>query len=153
LPVKEGLWAGKGYTTQEMLTLEQENLSLMHAGQGQAQPLAAANTVEAWAQQKRLYADQTHVVMQTLTSRDWLSAIEGKAGATKTTTIGAMREVLETIGHTVRGFGPTTGSVRALQEAGVETKTVASLLAQRTASREAKGEVWVVDECSLLATR
>ena len=32
LPVKEGLWAGKGDTTQEMVSLEQENLSLLHAG-------------------------------------------------------------------------------------------------------------------------
>ena len=153
LPVIEGLWAGNGYTTQEMLALEQENLALMHAGQGQVHPLAAAHTVEGWAQQKGLYADQTQVVVQTLTSRDWLSAIEGKAGATKTTTIGAMREVLEAYGHTVRGFGPTTGSVRALQEAGVEAKTVASLLAQQRAPGEAKGEVWIVDESSLLATR
>lgn len=69
--------------------------------------------------------------MQTLSSRHWLSAIEGKAGATKTTTLGAMRNILAAQGQTVRGFGPTTGSVRALQEAGVEAKTVASLLAQR----------------------
>jgi conjugative relaxase-like TrwC/TraI family protein len=153
LPVKEGLWAGNGYTTREMLTLEQENLSLLYAGQGQAQPLVAARTVEAWAQQKGLYADQTHVVVQTLSTRHWLSAIEGKAGATKTTTIGAMREVLEANGHTVRGFGPTTGSVRALQEAGVEAQTVAALLAHRLAPSEAKGAVWIVDESSLLATR
>jgi hypothetical protein len=128
LPVNAGLWAGNGYTTQEMLALEHDNLTLMHAGHGQAQPLVAAHAVEDWAQQQGLYADQIQVVVQTLSSGYWVSAIEGKAGATKTTTIGAMHEVLESNGHTVGGFGPTTGSVRALQGAGVASKTVASLL-------------------------
>jgi ATP-dependent exoDNAse (exonuclease V) alpha subunit len=64
-----------------------------------------------------------------------------------------MHEVLAANGHTVRGFGPTTGSVRALQEAGVQAKTVASLLAKHRAPGDAKREVWIVDESSLLATR
>jgi hypothetical protein len=128
LPITEGVWTGQGYTTQDMVTLERENLSLLHASQGQAQPLVAAQTVDAWARQKGLLADQTAVVRQTLTSRHWLGAIEGKAGAAKTTTIGALRELLEANGHTVRGFGPTTSSVRALRDAGLDGTTVASLL-------------------------
>lgn len=110
-------------------------------------------TVEAWARQRGLYPDQTQVVVQTLSSRHWLSAIEGKAGATKTTTLGAMRDIVTAHGQTVRGFGPTTGSMRALQEAGVKAKTVASLLAQRGEPSSDKGAVWLVDESSLLATR
>ena len=130
LSITEGVWAGKGYTTQDMVTLERENLALMAAGQRHAQPLVTERTVNSWAQQKGLFTDQTAVVRQTLTSRHWLSAIEGKAGAAKTTTIGAMRELLESHGHTVRGFGPTSGSVRALREAGLDSTTVASLLAR-----------------------
>src|SRR4051812_37541884 len=72
----EGVWAGKGYTTQEMVELERENLALMEAGQGKAQPLVAAQRVNTWAQRKQLFPDQTTVVRQTLTSRHWLSAIE-----------------------------------------------------------------------------
>jgi AAA domain len=67
--------------------------------------------------------------------------------------IGAMREILTSHGHIVRGFGPTTGSVRALQEAGLEATTVASLLTRPFAPGSARGEVWIVDESSLLATR
>ena len=153
LSVQEGVWAGKGYTTQDMVTLERENLALMAAGQHHAQPLVTERTVNTWARQKGLFPDQTAVVRQTLTSRHWLSAIEGKAGAAKTTTIGAMRELLEAHGHTVRGFGPTTGSVRALREAGIDGTTVASQLARSMTPGQAKGEVWIVDESSLLATR
>src|SRR5262249_31384770 len=54
LPVKEGLWAGQGYTTKAMLTLEQENLALMHAGQGQGQPVVAAQRVDPW-HDRRVY--------------------------------------------------------------------------------------------------
>jgi hypothetical protein len=151
--VHEGVWAGKGYTTRAMVELERENLALMEAGQGQAQPLVAAQRMNTWAQQQHLFSDQTSVIRQTLTSHHWLSAIEGKAGATKTTTIGAMHEVLEANRYTVRGFGPTTGSVRALREAGIEATTVAALLARVMRAGEAKGAVWIVDESSLLATR
>jgi ATP-dependent exoDNAse (exonuclease V) alpha subunit len=67
--------------------------------------------------------------------------------------MGAMRELLEANGYTVRGFGPTTGSVRALREAGIEATTVAALLARSMHPGEDNGAVWIVDESSLLATR
>src|SRR5262249_19650729 len=100
-----------------------------------------------------LSLEQTRAIGQTVTTQDWLSAIEGKAGATKTTTIGALRELLEHQGQVVRGLGPTTGSVRALQEAGVTAVTVASVTARPSKPGEARGEVWLVDESSLLGTR
>jgi conjugative relaxase-like TrwC/TraI family protein len=144
------------YTTPEMLRLEEANLDMMWAGQGQTEPVAEAREVFAWALQRGLTVDQMHVAVQTLTAKDWLTAIEGKAGATKTTTIGALRKVIEQQGITVQGFGPTTGSVRALEDAGVHARTVASLLAshvQREQAAPPQRTVWIVDESSLLPTR
>src|SRR5260221_12744639 len=100
-----------------MLRLEEENIDLMWAGQGQAEPLAQARELFAWALQSGLYVDQMRVAVQTLTAKDWLTAIEGKAGATKTMTIGALRALVEQQGTTVQGFGPTTRSAAALEEA------------------------------------
>lgn len=142
-----------GFTTKEMLALEQDNIQLMQAGKGHTQPMASRADVQAWAQERTLYAEQTRVAEHVLTSRDWLTAIEGKAGATKTTTIGALREFMEQQGYTVRGFGPTTGSVRALHDAGVQAETVAHLNASTIRAGHSAQEVWIVDESSLLATR
>jgi conjugative relaxase-like TrwC/TraI family protein len=156
VPVTSARSPVDSYTTPEMLGLEEENIDLMWAGQGQAEPVAEAREVFAWALQRGLYVDQMRVAVQTLTAKDWLTAIEGKAGATKTTTIGALRELIEQQGMTVQGFGPTTGSVRALVEAGINARTVASLLAshvQREQSTSLPRSVWIVDESSLLSTR
>jgi ATP-dependent exoDNAse (exonuclease V) alpha subunit len=79
--------------------------------------------------------------------------IEGRAGTAKTTTVGALREFAAARGYRVEGFGPTTGSVRELEEAGVAARTVASLLENRTPTNMAACTLWMVDESSLLATR
>jgi len=87
-----------------------------------------------------------------LNSRNWASAIEGLAGTAKTTTVGAIRDFVEGRGYNVRGFGMTSGSVKALREAGVNARTIASLLQNPLPPRTGP-ELWIVDESSLLATR
>src|SRR5260370_35115696 len=63
-----------------------------------------------------------------------------------------MREFAEEHGSTVRGFGMATGSVKALREAGINARTIASLLENPLPGRSAH-KLWIVDESSLLATR
>jgi len=99
-----------------------------------------------------LFPDQIGAARLTLTSSNWVSAIEGLAGTAKTTTVGAIREFAEEQGYTVRGFGMTSGSVKALREAGINARTIASLLENPLSERAAR-ELWIVDESSLLATR
>jgi hypothetical protein len=139
------------HTTDEMLALERENLELVRGGQGRASAIAQAAAITAWGQRKGLLPDQIRVAEVTLAATDWVTAIEGLAGATKTTTVGAIRELAAVHGCTVRGFGPTSGSVKALREAGLEARTVASLLADPLSASTAK-ELWIIDESSLLAT-
>src|SRR5579875_3277577 len=140
------------FTTPEMAALERDNLALMRQGRGKAEPIAPADAVKRWAAIRGLAADQSLAAETTLATRDWLSAIEGRAGAAKTTTVGAIRGLAQERGWFVHGFGPTSGSVKALAEAGVMARTVASLLENPPVEKQGR-ELWIVDESSLLATR
>ena len=64
--------------------------------------------------------DQIQAAELSLTSSNWATAIEGLAGTAKTTTVGAIREFAEAQGYSVRRFGMTSGSVKALKEAGLQ---------------------------------
>jgi hypothetical protein len=140
------------YTTPEMIALERGNIELTRMGQGRAVAIGSPNEVRRWASQRNLLRDQTAVAELTLGSNDWITSIEGRAGAAKTTTVGSIREFAEDQGYTVYGFAPTTRAVKSLSEAGVSASTVASLL-ESQAPRDSSNEVWIVDESSLLPTR
>jgi conjugative relaxase-like TrwC/TraI family protein len=140
------------YTTPEMIALERGNIELMRAGQGRAAAIGSSKEIHRWASQRKLLPDQTAVAELTLTSSDWITSIEGRAGAAKTTTVGAIREFAEDQGYTVYGFAPTTRAVKSLSEAGISASTVASLLESR-AAHDASSEIWIIDESSLLPTR
>jgi conjugative relaxase-like TrwC/TraI family protein len=140
------------YTTPEMVVLERENLELMRLGKGHSQAIATEQHARSWAAARSLSAEQAQAAALTLTATDWLTAIEGRAGAAKTTTVGALNDFAESAGYAVRGFAPTTRAVKALSEAGIESRTVASLLASPLPDRAPK-ELWIVDESSLLGTR
>lgn len=139
-------------TTPEMLHLEHENIALMSGGVGAAVPIAAVEEATEWAIQRGLFADQIQAARVTIGAPDWVTAIEGRAGAAKTTTVGAIREFAEQRGYTVRGLGPTSGSVKALGEAGLSARTVASLIENGRVD-PAQKQLWIIDESSLLATR
>src|SRR5713101_4062786 len=140
------------YTTPEMIALERGNSELMLAGQGRAVAIGSPNEVRRWASQRNLLPDQTAVAELTLGSNGWITSIEGRAGAAKTTTVGSIREFAEDQGYTVYGFAPTTRAVKSLSEAGVSASTVASLLESQSA-HDASSEIWIIDESSLLPTR
>ncbi len=154
------------YTTPRMVRLGDENLQLVYERMLTSRPIsgimvrsavdgsidvAGTDRVRAWAVQRNLLPDQAEAAVFTLTAPRWASAIEGLAGTAKTTLVGAIREYVEAEGWTVRGFGTTTGSAKALQNAGVNAQTIAKLLASALPAKTTR-ELWVVDESSLLAT-
>lgn len=140
------------YTTPEMLALERGNIEMMRSGQGAAAAIGNSTEIREWARQHNLLSEQTAVAELTLAFSNWITSIEGRAGAAKTTTVGAIREFAEGEGYAVHGFAPTTRAVKALSEAGIPARTVASLLEGRSA-RASEREIWIVDESSLLPTR
>jgi hypothetical protein len=113
------------FTTPEMAALERINVAVMRESQGKASAIAEAEKVRRWAARRGLAPDQTAAAEVTLSTRDWLSAVDGRAGAAKTTTVGAIREFAQEQDYFVRGFAPTSGSVKALTEAGVLSRAVA----------------------------
>jgi ATP-dependent exoDNAse (exonuclease V) alpha subunit len=54
-------------------------------------------------------------------------------------------------GYALIGLAPTTGAVDALKEAGIDARTVASLL--HSLPESGKHQLWIVDEASFLHTR
>jgi conjugative relaxase-like TrwC/TraI family protein len=139
------------YTTPEMIALERDNIDLMRTSQGQAAAIGTPNEIRGWASERQLLTDQATVAEITLSSNDWITSIEGRAGAAKTTTVGAIREFAEGHNYAVRGFAPTTRAVKSLSEAGVSARTVASLLEAQSSGMQA-AQIWIVDESSLLPT-
>lgn len=83
------------FTTPEMAALECNNIALMRESQGKVSAIADAEKVRRWAARRGLAVDQTAAAEVTLSTRDWLSAIDGRAGAAKTTTVGAIRELAQ----------------------------------------------------------
>lgn len=142
---------GVVYTTPEMVAAEAENLELMHFGKGRAQAITTEQRARCWAAGCSLPAEQAQAAALTLTATDWLTSIEGRAGAAKTTTVGALNDFAESAGYAVRGFAPTTRAVKALSEAGIHSRTVGSLLEGPLPDRAPK-ELWIIDESSLLGT-
>jgi conjugative relaxase-like TrwC/TraI family protein len=155
------------YTTRDMVRVERENLALVRDHMDRGRPVTGITIrsavdgtlsstgrreVEEWAARKGLFADQTEAAVLTLTTPKWVSAIEGFAGTAKTTTVGAVREFAEDGGWTVRGFGPTTRSVSVLNDAGIDSRTVAKALVSPLPAKNGR-ELWVIDESSLLASR
>jgi conjugative relaxase-like TrwC/TraI family protein len=155
------------FTTLEMVRLERQNLALVRDHMNRGQPVAGipvrsaldgaistigTRQVREWTAARKLLPDQADAALLTLTTPKWASAIEGLAGTTKTTTVGAVKDFAESQGWTVRGFGATSGSVNALSEAGLESRTIAKALAAPLPPKTGR-ELWMVDESSLLATR
>jgi conjugative relaxase-like TrwC/TraI family protein len=154
IPAHESGWRHPrgSFTTDEMLAVERENLELVRDGIGRVDPIAEPEDIRQWGTAKGLFADQLQAAELTLASSNWATAIEGLAGTTKTTTVGAIREFAEREGYTVRGFGMTSGSVKALSGAGVDARTIAGLLGNALPSPVGR-ELWIVDESSLLDSK
>ena len=154
------------YTTPEMVRLERENLTLVRDQMNRGRPIAGfairsavdgqlsstgTREVREWAAAKKLLSDQTEAAVLTLTTPKWASAIEGLAGTTKTTLVGAVKNFAEDHGWTVHGFGTSSGARNALIDAGIDAQTVAKTLASSLPAKNGR-ELWIIDESSLLAT-
>jgi conjugative relaxase-like TrwC/TraI family protein len=140
------------YTTPDMLALERDNLRLARGGIGRAEPVAERAAVRQWASCRELSREQIAVAEITLTARDWVTCIEGHAGTAKTTTVGVIAEFAERQGYSVSAFAPTTRAVKALSEAGLRARTVASVIENPGLAGGAR-QLWLVDESSMLGTR
>jgi conjugative relaxase-like TrwC/TraI family protein len=145
---------GRAFTTHEMIDLERDTIAMMHAGQQTLPALASGATQydieHAYA---HLSAHQRAAVHQILASQDQVLALEGVAGAGKTTALAAVRDGAERDGYLVEGFAPTSRAAQQLGAAGIPSSTLQRHLAQREDVHDGPARLYVLDESSLASTR
>ena len=146
--------AGRAFTTPEMIQLERDTVERMRAGQRTQSPLAPSDTrQDVLDNHPHLSETQRAAVEQILASRDQVQALEGVAGAGKTTTLTVVRDGAERAGYVVEGFAPTSRAAQQLAEAGIPSSTIQRHLAQQAPGSEAHKHLFVLDESSLASTR
>ncbi len=146
--------AGRAYTTREMQGYERELIERMKQGQSSRDVLADGNVREQTMQEhSHLSVSQRHAVETVLTSRDQMIALEGVAGAGKTTSLAAVREAAERAGYRVEGLAPTSRAAQRLAEAGIETQTLQRHLARGEQPDDGRKRLYVIDESSMASTQ
>jgi len=145
--------AGRTYTTGEMQGYERELIERMKMGQGTRDVLADGNVLERTMQEhSHLSVSQRYAVDTVLTSRDQMMALEGVAGAGKTTSLAAVREAAVSAGYEVEGLAPTSKAAQKLGEAGMATETLQRHLARGERADDGQKRLYVVDEASMAST-
>ena len=143
----------RAYTTKETLALEQANIDRMKQGQGQNEPIARPETLDYIDRHfDKLNEDQRGAVHRVLSNEDQIQAIQGTAGAGKTTTLKTIRAGAEREGYEVSGLAPTSRAAHQLHQAGIESETLQHyLMSDRSGS--GPSHLYFVDESSLASTK
>jgi len=145
---------GRAFTTGEMIGCERDTINAMREGQKQHGPIASFDVRrEIEREHEHLSKSQRAAVEQILSSRDQVTALEGVAGAGKTTSLAAIREAAEREGYKVEGFAPTSRAAQKLGEAGIESSTLQRHLAHSDEPRDEQKRLYVLDESSLASTK
>lgn len=144
---------GRAFTTTEMLSYEQDTIKTMRDGQNQYAPIAGFETRrEVQREHGHLSDSQRAAVDKILSSQDQVTALEGVAGAGKTSSLAAIRQAAEREGYKVQGFAPTSRAAQKLAEAGIESSTMQRHLA-RNQEHDGQKRLHVLDESSLASTK
>jgi len=145
---------GRVFTTQEMIDYERETVQIMREGQNKHSAIVSADTRgEIERDHLRLSESQRRAIEQILASRDQVTALEGVAGAGKTTSLTAIREAAERERYKVEGFAPTSRAAQKLAEAGIESSTLQRHLTRTEEPHDEQRRLYVMDESSLASTK
>ena len=144
------------FTTQQAISREQSFIARINRGKDSVTPImreAPASMTTAGG--KPLTPDQHAATVHILESRDRFVALQGAAGALKTTTMATVREQAEAAGFVVVGLAPTHKAVTELRGAGIQdVRTVASALGQFQSGKQIPGNVlYVLDEAGMVSAR
>jgi conjugative relaxase-like TrwC/TraI family protein len=143
----------RAFTTPGMRALEEETIQAMREGRGKYERLASEKTVGHLAAAHPELSDSQRAAVEHLAaSRDQVMALEGVAGAGKTTTLAAVRDVAERQGYAVEGLAPTSRAAQQLGEAGITSGTLQRHLARSESPDVHQAHLYVLDESSLAST-
>ncbi|WP_245536115.1 MobF family relaxase [Terriglobus roseus] len=148
---------GPQITTAEMVRMEREIVSVMRQGNERnfSHPmlLEGRERFDTIDRHPELNASQRTTAEELFASREKIVAIDGVAGAGKTTTLAVVREGAEAEGYRVEGFAPTSRAAQKLGEAGIETSTLQMHLARGQKPDSGEKRLYVLDESSLASTK
>jgi conjugative relaxase-like TrwC/TraI family protein len=144
---------GRTFTTAEMIDLERDTIRIMRSGQNVHPPLASPHARQDIEHDyPHLSETQRLAVDQILACRDQVVALEGVAGAGKTTALSAVRDAAEREGYEVEGFAPTSRAAQKLSEAGIMSSTLQRHLTRTAEPYDRQKRLYVLDESSLTST-
>jgi hypothetical protein len=149
------------YTTHATLAIEQEVIDIVTAGRRADRGVADAYAVQRSIARAGLGEDQAAAVRAVTLDGHAVACVVGPAGTGKSRTMRAAAAAWQVSGVPVRGLAVSAVAAGVLQaEAGVRADTVAKLLfehdrrgAAHDGWRLRRGEVVVVDEASMVASR
>jgi conjugative relaxase-like TrwC/TraI family protein len=148
---------GEHYTTRTMVGMERDIINRMLEGNQRyySDPMLVSPQIRIATEDRHpeLNSSQLQAVDEILLSREKIVALEGIAGAGKTTTLAVIREGAELDGYRVEGFAPTSRAAQKLGEAGIETSTLQKHLARGQQPDTGEKRLYVLDESSLASTR
>ena len=149
--------SGRQYTTTAMIGMEREIVARMLEGNQRdySDPMLVLPQVRIATEDRHpeLNASQLQAVDDIFLAREKIVALDGVAGAGKTTTLAVIREGAEIEGYGVEGFAPTSRAAHKLGEAGIETLTLQKHLARGQQPDTGEKRLYVLDESSLASTR
>jgi hypothetical protein len=122
VPRREGE-AGRAFTTGEMQGYERDIVRRMQAARDKNVIVDGYTREWTFQQHPHLSLNQKRAVEDVLESLDKMTALEGVAGAGKTTSLTAIRDAVEHHGYEVKGLAPTSRAAQKLAETGIETDT------------------------------
>jgi hypothetical protein len=140
------------YTTQTALEREKRVLAIERDGRGTVQPIMSAEQVKERLQEAGLTKGQQKAVELILTTENSVVGVQGKAGTGKSYMLKNAAELIEQQGYNVRGLAPYGSQVKALQEEGMEARTLASFLKAKDKRIDAQ-TVLVIDEAGVIPAR
>jgi conjugative relaxase-like TrwC/TraI family protein len=149
--------ARRQYTTRIMAAMEREIVGRMLEGNRRdySDPMLVSPHLRIATEDRHpeLNTSQLQAVDEIFISREKIVALDGVAGAGKTTALAVIREGAELDGYRVEGFAPTSRAAQKLNEAGIETSTLQKHLASGQQPDTSERRLYVLDESSLASTR
>jgi conjugative relaxase-like TrwC/TraI family protein len=149
--------ARRQYTTRAMAGMEREIVDRMLEGNQRyySDPMLVSPPIRIATEDRHpeLNPSQLQAVDEILLSREKIVALDGIAGAGKTTTLAVICEGAELDGYRVEGFAPTSRAAQKLSEARIETSTLQKHLARGQQPDTGEKRLYVLDESSLASTR
>lgn len=154
----------EGFTTDRAIAHEHRLLEIESLGRGRLAPIATAIRASRFVAEAAFKAeerglawsdDQRRATKAALTSGNTVTGVQGYAGSAKTTTVLAtVAQAAAAQGYQVKALAPSASAALTLGEAlGLEGRTIARHLLERSANRQGSRQLWIVDEASLVSAK